>query len=162
MNVRKISVWGFVVVLAALWTLSYFGNPTLFYVFTALTIPYLVLHVVYICRRCTNVSCSINPKSADFFLKRGRRVRPEVPEGYSDLNAAISIIPMALLVAVASVGVWQLSPYALLAIIGLAAVSMAGYQKQTCANCTNNCINNRNVEYWEWRDSIKPENDFEG
>lgn len=153
MSLRKLVVWGFVILVVVLAVLSYFGNRIIFYVYVGLLVPFLIFHAVAICRRCTNVYCAFNAKSADYFL----RLQPHASGakskevGYSDINARLAGTPLALIVALSFIAVWQLSMLAFFATLAYAAVAMVIYMKETCRFCTNNCPNNKNVAYWKWK-----------
>lgn len=150
MNPRRLSAWGFVVLVIAMAILSYLGNPAFFYVYVGLLTPFVLFHALFVCARCSNIYCAFNSKSPDFIFRLNSR--PANQElAYSDLRTVWAAIPLVLILMIPLIAIWQLSPYAFFALLISAAVLFAIYQKETCYFCTNNCPNNKNTAYREWK-----------
>lgn len=134
----------------ALGVLSFLGDRTLFWVYVATITPFLLLHALYLCPRCTNYSCAMNPRSPVFFLRR-RHEDPRSATTFSDHPILWTALPMSVSGVAATVGAWMFSP----ALTVAAAVFTVGvhrlYVRNTCRNCTNDCPGNGNAAYWAWK-----------
>lgn len=154
MSIRRLTGYGWVVLLVVLAILSYFGNRTIFYVYLGLLIPFGIFHSVAICARCTNVYCPLNSKSSDFiFWFRQRAVNKELE--YSDKSVLWVQVLLVLIVAIPFVAVWQLSSFAFFVVLAFLVLNMFFYNKESCRYCTNNCLNNKNPGYWKWKNKTE-------
>ncbi len=154
MNARKLSVWGFVAVLFALALFTLAANRVLFLFFAPLSIFVLAYHATFVCRRCTNVSCALNGKSPDFFLRLRRREPEDGQEEltFSDIHTLRQgLLPMTIPIVLGVIGTAQFSMFALLGVIAASLVLYRLYARATCRYCTNDCRSNKNAKYWEWK-----------
>lgn len=153
MSLRKLSAWVWILIVVAIGVLAFLGNRVVFYAYLGLWVPFAVYHSLRVCGRCTNLACGLNPRSPDFFLRMGAGKSESTNDlGYSDINPLpTSTLPLAALLVLGLVGGWQFSPLAVLLLLAVAAVNMTVYQRVSCARCTNNCPNNKNAAYWEWK-----------
>ncbi|RJQ54083.1 MAG: hypothetical protein C4521_04315 [Actinobacteria bacterium] len=154
MNARRLSAWGFVLILAALAVFTLAGNRFLFLLFVPLALFVLAYHFTFLCAKCTNVTCAFNRRSPDFVFRIRRREPEGEPEAlsFSDIDSLRQgVLPLAAPIAVGLVGTAQFSLLALIAVLVASALTFLVYSRASCRRCTNNCPNNKNTEYWDWK-----------
>lgn len=150
MNYRKLSGWGFILLVFLLALFSYIGNKTFFYLFMALIFPFGLLHVIFLCSKCTNVCCPFNSNSPDFIFSSGPAPR-RIMVGNSDIDTQWALVPLGLILTIPYIAVWQMNPAIFFPLFIFGVIVIVLYQKESCRFCTNNCRLNGNEEYWIWK-----------
>lgn len=135
MNIRKWSIVGLLAGLLGIGGMAAAASPIAGGLFLALLAGFALVHAVYLCSRCENECCALNPTSADFLFGH-RRQRTEYLEPGDN-----RWVPFALAITLpfGLWGAWRFSIPGLLACLMLVAVSFVGYRDKSCRYCTNEC-----------------------
>jgi hypothetical protein len=125
----------YVILLAVL---AWQGSPILASVFIALALGMIIVHALWVCPKCGNYGCDINPKSPHFFL--GAK-KPEPPrEKRPALNTIPFQIILSFMLGLGIYAVWLVSLH-IAAIMGLAgALLFYAYSRDACRGCPNKCL----------------------
>lgn len=150
MSARRFAAWGFYLCFAVLGALAFVGDRLLGLIYTATMVPVLMIHTFYLCPRCENVFCALNPRSPEHILRR-RTGGPEPTGSFSDLPSTWAAAMMGVSAGIGFVGAWRASPWAALALAALAAPVLVIYFRTSCRFCTNRCVANANPAYRDWR-----------
>lgn len=157
MTIRRLVGWVWIALFFAIGIFAYFANPAVSFIYFILGITYSAFVFIKYCAECTNAYCPFNKNSVDFII--GRR-NISVKAEYSDIFAAKASMPLAALMLFTLYFIWLWSPFVVISLILLAVLNMVAYTTTSCRFCTNNCPNNRNKEYWEWKTSSKLQKDI--
>lgn len=151
MTARRVAAGGFLVLFAAFGVAAYLGDPLMALLYVLAFAPLALVHAVYLCPRCTNVHCGLNPNSPEFVFRR-RKGDPVATGRFSGHRIVWTAAPMSLAGGFAVVGAWRWNPWSLLAFAVGAAFVHRLYLRETCAYCTNACPGNKNPAYRAWKD----------
>jgi hypothetical protein len=139
---QSLVIWLFVVYIVLLGVAAWLGSPVLAGAFYILLSAQLVAHALWICPRCGNYGCAINPKSPYFFLGPKKTNKP--PEVRAAINTLPFLIMLAATLVIALYAVFLASP-AVLAIMALSLMILYYfYSQDACRGCPNKCPMTRN------------------
>jgi hypothetical protein len=135
---KSLTIWLFIVYILLLSILAWVGSPILATIFLVLLVFQVAVHAIWICPRCGNYSCAINPKSPHFFLGAPK---PEEPlEERPPINTTLPILLMGImfLIALYAVLLVSLRIAAIMAFAGIILYYV--YSQDACRACVNKCV----------------------
>lgn len=150
MTLRRLVGWGFIALIFAEGIIAFFANPIVSFIYFAIVLSYTAFHFVKYCAECTNVYCPLNSKSVDYILGNKNK---KVEAGFSDIDAAKAGWPYVPTLLFPLYFIWIWNPLAVFGLLVYAVLLVVLYTSTSCKFCSNNCPNNRNKEYWEWKRS---------
>lgn len=139
---QRVAVWLLAFYTVIIGGLATTAAPVVAVVFYVLLVAQILVHTFWLCPRCGNYECAINPNSPYFIL--GKRVKGPPAVTPKPMNTTLPVTMLGLTIAVGLYAVWQLSPifsYAL-SFAGIALVY--GYSRVACRTCQNKCPLNKN------------------
>lgn len=121
--------------------LAQIGAPIIAYIFYVALIIQVLIHTFWLCPKCVNMVCAINPHSPNYVLGAGDG-KPRIDAKPMNTALPVSILGLTFLFGLA--GVWFFNQLAWLIMLIIGIFLMYLYSKIACQSCVNKCVLNTN------------------
>jgi hypothetical protein len=138
------AVWALAIYTVVLGALAAMGSPVFAGVFYTALLVQVVVHTVWICPRCINMYCAVNPNSPHYIL--GPKDKPPPPNA-KPMNQNIGVLLLGLTFVIGLTGVWLFSPLVWMFMAVTGGLLLFAYSRTTCRMCANKCFMNRSAEF---------------
>jgi hypothetical protein len=135
---QKLVIWLLAFYTVIVGGLAWTSTPLVAIVFYVLLVVQILAHTFWLCPRCGNYSCAVNPKSPHFIFL-GQRTAPPI-EPRPGMTMTLPVIMLVLTMVVGLYGIWLISPIVSYALAWVGAVLVYGYTRVACRTCGNICI----------------------
>lgn len=131
----------FAIVVLAVYTvimgaLAQMGAPIIAYIFYVVLAAQVLIHTFWLCPKCVNMACPINPHSPDYVFGGGDG-KPKADAKPMNTALPISILAVTFLFGLA--GVWYFSPVVWMFMLVIGIALLYWYSRIACTSCLNKC-----------------------
>ncbi|MFA5867139.1 MAG: hypothetical protein WC891_04130 [Actinomycetota bacterium] len=138
---QKLIVWLLAFYMVLIGGVAWASAPVVATVFYILLVAQILIHTFWLCPRCGNDECAINPKSP-YFIFMGRRKAAPV-EKLPARNMTLPVTMLGLTMLVGLYAIWLLSPIVSYSLAWAGAMLVYAYSRVACSTCQNICIMSR-------------------
>lgn len=134
---QKMVVWLLAVYTVIIGGIAWTAAPVIAVVFYVLLVAQILVHTFWLCPRCINYECAINPKSPYFIL--GARAKGRPAGTPKPMNSTLPVVLLGLTMLIGLYAIWLLSPIVSYALAWVGAMLVYAYSRIACRTCQNKC-----------------------
>jgi hypothetical protein len=133
----KLAVIVLAIYTVILGALAMMGAPVIAYLFYVALFIQVLIHTFWLCPKCVNMACPVNPHSPDYVFGPGDG-KPRIDAKAMNTALPISLLGLTFLFGLS--GVWFFNELASYVMFILGIILLYMYSRVACQSCVNKCV----------------------